>query len=232
MILGVDCSHWQGKPDWNKAGKAGVRFAIIKAGEVLVLKPNKSLYYDNQHDRNIAKIKEAGIISGDYYYFHPSAGASKQARHYAEIYLKSKPDLPPVIDVEDTDKMKPLDVQKQLMATIDAVREKTGRREIIIYSRNGFIVNQMGDPDWDKDIWFWIARYASKIGDLSPKIKDRVAIWQYTDKLKLPGLPTMDGNYWLKDENLLHTLAGKAEPLDRADFWRNIRDIFNRINRL
>jgi len=210
-ILGVDFSHWQGKPDCQKLADNNVKFGIVKAGEVLVRRPNKPLYYDDKHDRNIIKLGEAGIITGDYYYYHPSGGASKQANHYAEIYNRMKPDLPPVIDIEDRDAMKPADVSRQLLVFIDELKKRTGRQPII-YSRNGFLVNECGNPDWPDGVLFWIARYASKIGDLSPKIKDKVIMWQYTDKLKIPGVPVMDGNYWLKSEDELKQLAGK-KPL-------------------
>ena len=32
MNKGIDVSHWQGNIDWNKVKKAGIEFAIIKAG--------------------------------------------------------------------------------------------------------------------------------------------------------------------------------------------------------
>lgn len=211
-IIGTDFSHWQNKPDCKKLAANGIKFSIVKAGEVLVRKPNKPLYYDDKHDRNIAELKKADIICGDYYYFHPSAGVSAQARHYEQIYKKSWIDLPPVIDIEDNDAMKPTDVGKQLLAFIDRLKADIGRTPIV-YSRNGFIVNQCGDPDFPDDVLFWIARYASRIGDLSPKIKDRVVIWQYTDKLKLPGLPVMDGDYWLRSYDELLKLAGKGNTV-------------------
>jgi lysozyme len=208
MILGVDLSHWNGKPDCQKLADNNVKFGIVKAGEVLVHKPNKPLYYDSMHDRNIIKLQEAGIITGDYYYWHPSAGVSVQARHYVEIYKRMKPDLPPVVDVEDRDGMKPADVRTQLLAFISRLQDDL-RVAPIVYSRNGFLVNECGNPDWPDGVLFWIARYASKIGDLSPKIKDKVIIWQYTDKLKIPGVPVMDGNYWLRSEDELEKLAGR-----------------------
>ena len=208
-ILGVDFSHWQSKPDCQKLADNGVKFAIVKAGEVLVRKPNKPLYFDGQHDRNIIKLNEAGVICGDYYYFHPSAGASKQANHYAEIYNRMKPDLPPVIDIEDKDGMLPKDVAKQLLVFIDELKKRTNRQPII-YSRNGFLVNECGNPDWPDGTLFWIARYSTQIGDLSPKIKPNVVMWQFTDRIKLPGLPVMDGNYWLRDLAELSALVNKG----------------------
>jgi len=206
LILGVDFSHWQSLVSAEKLRAQGVAFAIVKAGEVLVSKPNKPLYVDNLHDRNITELKRVGILCGDYYFFHPAAGASRQARHYAELYLKNPPNLPPVIDTEASDGLPPAEVGRQLLAFIAEIIRYIGRQPII-YSRNGFLVNQAGNPDWPPGTLFWIARYASKIGDLSPKIKPNVAIWQFTDRLKLPGLPLMDGNYWLRSLEELKQLA-------------------------
>jgi GH25 family lysozyme M1 (1,4-beta-N-acetylmuramidase) len=212
-ILGVDFSHWQGKPDCQKLKDNGVRFAIVKAGEVLVNRPNKPLYFDDKHDRNIAQLKAVGIPCSSYYYFHPSAGASKQANHYASIWKKNPPDLPPVIDCEDSDGYLPKDVGRQLLAFIDAIKQKIGIQPIV-YSRNGFLVNNCGNPDWPTGTKFWIARYAQTIGSLSPKIKDNTIIWQYTDRIKLPGLPVMDGNWWVqRDEEFTKFVSNTEQPL-------------------
>jgi GH25 family lysozyme M1 (1,4-beta-N-acetylmuramidase) len=214
-ILGVDFSHWQGKPDCQKLKDNGVKFAIVKAGEVYIKNASKPAVTDDMHDRNIRELKRVGVICGDYYYFHPSAGASKQANHYAQVYLKNKPDLPPVIDIEDSDGYLPKDVGRQLLAFIDAIKQKIGIQPII-YSRNGFLVNNCGNPDWPAGTKFWIARYGQTIGSLSPKIKDNTIIWQYTDRLKLPGLPAMDGNFWLKSEQEFIDFC-KVPPVGHED---------------
>jgi lysozyme len=206
MIRGVDFSHWQAKLSTDKLKTAGIQFAIVKAGEVYIKTANKPAVKDDMHDRNITELKRSTIICGDYYYFHPSAGASKQARHYAQIYLKNQPDLPPVIDIEDSDGYKPLDVGKQLLVFIAELKNRIGRQPII-YSRNGFLVNQCGNPDWPAGTLFWIARYGLTIGDLSPKIKPNVVMWQYTDRLALPGLPKLDGNHWLRSMDELVDLV-------------------------
>lgn len=216
MILGVDYSHWQSLVSAEKLRAKGATFAFVKAGEVLVSRPTKPLYKDSLHDRNIAELKRVGILCGDYYYFHPSAGASKQARHYADIYLKNPPTLPPVIDIEDNDHLSPVEVGRQLLAFIDEVKDHTGRQPLI-YSRNSFLVNQIGNPDWPAGTLFWIARYDKKIGDLSPKIKSNVVMWQFTDRLKLPGLPLMDGNYWLRSLEELKQLAAAGSNIPLPD---------------
>jgi lysozyme len=152
-ILGVDQSHWQSKLNAEKLKANNVKFVFVKAGEVWVTSNGKPAVDDHEHDRSIRELKRVGIPCGDYYYWHPSAGASLQVRQYAEIYNRTKPDLPPVIDIEDTDGYKPTDVKRQLFAFIDGLR-KVIDRPVIIYSRNGFIVNQIGDPTWPKDTMF------------------------------------------------------------------------------
>lgn len=237
--MGLDCSHWQSKPDWTKAKTAGVRFVIVKAGETLVRKPGAPLYFDDKHDRNIAALKAVGISCGSYYYFHPSAGASKQANHWASIWKKNPPDLPPFIDIEDTDGYLPNDVCKQLFAFIDAVEDKIGITPIV-YSTNSFLVSKVGNPNWKPETKFWIARYNTSIKDLSVKIKDNVIMWQFTDRLKLPGLPVMDGNYWIRSESEFNQFTKVPpvghDPIEIAriklgilPFRRNIERIIDNI---
>jgi lysozyme len=181
---------------------------------------------DPLHDRNIRELKAAGIICGDYYYYHPSIGAAKQARHYAAIRARNEPDLPPIIDIEDADGMKPADVSKQLLAFIDELHRRTCQFPVI-YSRNGFLVNQCGNPDWPPFTHFWIARYGLTIGDLSPNIKPNVIIWQYTDKLKIPGCPVMDGNVWMASDEEFFKFINQEfiiTPLDPTkSMWRYLR---------
>jgi GH25 family lysozyme M1 (1,4-beta-N-acetylmuramidase) len=211
--LGSDWSHWNGKPDCEKARNSGISFVFTKAGEVVVSNPNKPLFFDDQHDRNIRELKRVGIPCGSYYFFHPSAGASKQANHYAQIWFKNPPTLPPVIDVEVWDNMKPAEAGRQLLAFIQAIKDKIGIQPII-YSRNGVLVNNYGNPDFPVGTKFWIARYGATIGDLSPKIKPNVIIWQFTEKMKLPGLPNMDGNYWIQsDAKFAEFVQNNVQPL-------------------
>lgn len=211
-IKGVDFSHWQAKVNCEKLAKAGIRFAFVKAGEVHIRHKNKPAVDDELHDRNIRELKAAGIICGDYYYFHPSAGAAKQARHYAAIRARNEPDLPPVIDIEDTDGMNPANVEAQLFAFITELTKRTIRIPII-YSRNGFLVNQCGNPIWFSKMLFWIARYGPTIGDLSPNIKPGVVMWQYTDKLKIPGCPVMDGNIVVASDQVFYNLTNITKQI-------------------
>lgn len=60
---GIDVSHWQGTIDWNKVKKAGIEFAIIKAGG-----SDAGFYTDSRWEANYKGAKAAGIPIGAYYF--------------------------------------------------------------------------------------------------------------------------------------------------------------------
>lgn len=219
-INGVDFSHWQAKVAFEKLLVAGIRFGIFKAGEI----PTKSKreYNDDMFSRNMREAKEYDIISGAYYFFHPSIGAPEQARHFQRLMDSfGRPDLPPVIDVETNDGgMAPHDCARVLKLMCDLVEKSDGRKPII-YSRWGMLYGEYGNPSWlgtDRDDGYklWLAQYNTEL-TRKPADMRNVIMWQYTDKLKLPGIGVaLDGNYWLRSEHELLTLAGHdvmSEPV-------------------
>jgi len=230
----VDYSHWQGRVNTQKLKKMGVVAAIVKAGEVWMRTAGKPATEDKQHAWNIEQIKEAGLISGDYYFWHPKAEASKQATHYFQISGKNRTELPPIIDVEAFDgytyKDK-VEVGRLLHGMVRAVEDLFGRKPII-YTTNGLWVNQVGNPDWGKDYLFWLAKYSTTMDFPDPKIRENVVLWQFTDRIALPGLPTMDGNYWLKSEQKLYELASEegreVDPIVwmPIEIWRIRRGLY------
>lgn len=206
-IIGVDMSHWQGNIDFSKLAYHNIRFAIFKAGEIPT--GSRTEFTDPRYARNIVEAPRNGIITGAYYFFHPAIGASQQARHFDAVMDKfGRPDLPPVIDVESTDNLPPVKVAAVLKAMIDALVAR-GYRLPVIYSRWGFLVNQVGEPYWLKEHFLWLAQYNTTL-TVKPRDMSKVIIWQYTDKLRLAGIGVnLDGNYWLKSEAELLALVKK-----------------------
>lgn len=206
-IIGVDMSHWQGNIDFSKLAYHNIRFAIFKAGEIPT--GSRTEFTDPRYARNIVEAPRNGIITGAYYFFHPAIGASQQARHFDAVMDKfGRPDLPPVIDVESTDNLSPVKVAAVLKAMIDALVAR-GYRLPVIYSRWGFLVNQVGEPYWLKEHFLWLAQYNTTL-TVKPRDMSKVIIWQYTDKLRLAGIGVnLDGNYWLKSEAELLALVKK-----------------------
>ena len=53
---GIDVSHWQGTIDWNKVKKAGIEFAIIKAGG-----SDAGFYTDSKNGKQITKVRRLPV---------------------------------------------------------------------------------------------------------------------------------------------------------------------------
>lgn len=204
-ILGTDISHWQGNIDFQKIIDNGISFVIAKAGETWV--STKQPTTDKLYSRNAAECKRLGIPFGAYYFFHPMFGASLQARHFLKVVGENGGvDMPLVIDVETNDNLPPATCANVLYSMIEYIQRETGIKPII-YTRNGFWVNQFGNPSWSKDYKFWLAQYplidpirepfkfTAKMAGTSPGVNP--IIWQFTEKMRLPGLPNLDGNWWL-----------------------------------
>ena len=225
-IKGTDWSHWNGKPDCVKAKELGIEWAYTKAGEINPTTENE--YWDTSYERNLQKLKENDIIAGAYYYVHPSVGASVQARHFERIMeVSGKPDFL-VLDLEDSDGLQPQDVASVVKAILERLEKDLGKRPLI-YTSNSFWTSKVGAPDWGKDYYFIIAQYPYvdsatkqelpvydmdafnyKMSPVNAKIADRVVAWQFSSYVKLAGMPRMDGNFWLKERELLHEIAGKT----------------------
>ncbi|MBQ2117567.1 MAG: glycoside hydrolase, partial [Clostridia bacterium] len=60
-MRGIDVSRWQGEIDWEEVGRAGVRFAMIKATE-------GAEGADPCFSANINGAVGAGIACGTYHY--------------------------------------------------------------------------------------------------------------------------------------------------------------------
>jgi|LDZU01.1.fsa_nt_gi lysozyme len=206
MILIVDFSHWQGNVDPYKLIAAGVSAAIVKAGQ----------YWKNQETTdskyfvNMDKLEEAQLPHGSYYYFQPAESLSNQARHYKRLW-SAYPKYPIILDVEDTQKVQPKEMARRVKIMLDSMEEFSGMKPVI-YTRNGFWVNQVGNPDWSDDYMFWLAQYPK----LTNKSMQNVIMHQFTDRLSIPGCPAMDGNYWLGTEAEFYELLSDKEIIPYA----------------
>ena len=83
MNKGIDVSHWQGNIDWNKVKKAGIEFAIIKAGG-----SDAGFYTDSKWEANYKGAKAAGIPIGAYYFVGKDCVTAAAGKADAERFLK------------------------------------------------------------------------------------------------------------------------------------------------
>ncbi len=94
-IKGVDISVWQEGIPFDEIKKAGVQFAIIRAG----CGKNK----DSQLDKFVAECKKHGIKYGFYWYSYALTvdRAKEEAESCISVIKQYKPDYPVYYDIED-----------------------------------------------------------------------------------------------------------------------------------
>lgn len=177
---GIDISKYQGKIDWKKvSGNSKIQFVYIKATEGASL-------LDRRYKSNIKEARNAGILVGSYHFFTSRRSAQEQFRHFKRNVDKSKQDLIPMVDVEESgvrgcsrEKL-----QKSLEEFMQLVKQEYGKYPLL-YSPYGFY-NKMLAPEFNK-YFIFIARYSKSTPRLHGPGKHN--IWQYSEKGRIDGIP-------------------------------------------
>lgn len=128
--FGIDVSRWQSTIDWNQVVEDGVKYAVIRVS-------NGTSDIDQEFIANWTNSRQAGILRGAYQYFRPGQDPIEQANHMINA-LRAQGDigeLPPVIDVEETDDQAPSVVRAKVRAWIDHVQTELNVRPMIYSGR-------------------------------------------------------------------------------------------------
>src|SRR5690606_23432733 len=123
--FGIDVSRYQGDIDWDEVAGAGVEYAFIQISRSLTDLDVKFAY-------NWQRAKEVGILRGAYQRFQPGEDVIGQA----EVFLQRLDpyaigDLPPVLDVEDTNGLTGAQIAAAVRQWIDHVEPRLGIKPII-----------------------------------------------------------------------------------------------------
>ena len=177
---GIDVSRYQKRIDWDMVSKMTdqgqkISFAIIKATEGTNSK-------DPYFERNWEDIQEYPILRGAYLYFHPNRSGKDQAAFFMKNVALVSGDLPPVIDIEESNGVSNATIRKALKECAD-VFEAAYHRKPIIYSNVDFYEKKLGE-DFD-DYPFWAAHYEQCN---EPRVKRNWLIWQHNCKGRVNGI--------------------------------------------
>ena len=199
-IYGIDVSHHQGKINWTEVAAMDVsgkhiRFAFIKATEGITRQ-------DRHYDRNWKKAGEAGLMRGAYHFFHPSRDATKQARNFINNVELKPGDLPPVLDIEVTNRKSKSEIVAGAKEWCRLIEEHYGVKPLIYTSPGYFISYLAGEFD---DYPLWIAHYHP---DKPRTGKHKWHFWQHTDKASVSGIRGhVDLNVYKGDSSSLQKLC-------------------------
>lgn len=177
---GIDVSHHQDNIDWTavkamQVQKIKIDFAFIKATEGLGR-------VDDAFRRNWFNVKQAGIPRGAYHFFISSKSGKAQAENFIETIRLEKGDLPPVLDIEQTNGASVEDLQQRVKDWLTMV-EQQYKIKPIIYTNVDFYENFLvGKFD---DYPLWVAHYL--VQD-KPRIGRNWIFWQHNEKGHVNGI--------------------------------------------
>lgn len=174
-IHGIDVSHYQRTINWKTVAKQKkVHFAFIKATEGVN-------YKDSIFQKNWAGAKKAGVIRGAYHFFRPNVSVEWQIKNFIQQVELEKGDLPPVLDIEDFDKVSMPVLIERVRLWLIFIEEHYKIRPIIYASMDVYQrYLQSAFPDY----LVWIARYNR---EEPPQNIDWI-FWQYSDQTRIDGI--------------------------------------------
>lgn len=200
-VRGVDVSAYQGDIDWpTVAREPAVKFAFIKATE------GRS-WVDPYFDQNWAAARAAGLRCGAYHFYRPNRDARQQAELFMSQVQLEPGSLPPVLDVEQTDK-RSADIIRAGVRTWLLLIERHYGVKPILYTNHDFYV-KFFEGHFDK-YPLWLAHYEVKHPRLG---RERWAFWQHSDEVLMPGIRGyVDGNVFDGTEAEFARLAIPVRP--------------------
>jgi lysozyme len=179
-IHGIDISKHQSVIDWEDVSKMNIKnikigFAFIKATEGVSLQ-------DDQFDTNWAGAKSNNITRGAYHFFIPTRSGKMQAQNFINTVRLKKNDLPPVLDVEQTNGVSTIILHQQINEWLKLVKD-TYKMKPIIYTNADFYQNYLAGKFDEYPIW--IAHYLVKN---KPRINAKWLFWQHSESGRVNGI--------------------------------------------
>jgi GH25 family lysozyme M1 (1,4-beta-N-acetylmuramidase) len=207
--LGIDVSHHQkGKIDWKKVADSGVEFVIVRVGYRGYGLNSGWIKEDEYAASNIKKAHEAGLDVGTYFFSQAinEEEALEEAEFVIDFFKRNNinpedMELPVVYDPESirkddarTDGISGEQFTKNTRVFCDKIKEAGFKP--MIYS-NMLWEAYMLDLNELSDIPVWYADYEEL-----PQTPYDFIMWQYSEKIHVPGIPgNMDGNILLVPNN-------------------------------
>lgn len=200
-IKGIDVSKWQGTIDWAKVKRAGVGFAIIRAGFGREVSQK-----DTKFEANYAGAKAQGIPVGAYWYSYATTveDVKREAAACLTVIKGKQFEYPIWFDQEYEPGILAL-TNAQRTAICKAFCEELEKAGCYtgIYCSTDFMNTKL-DYKALADYDHWAAQYGTKCTSKHP-----YGIWQYSSTGTVSGIAgNVDMDYGLKDYPSIIKAAG------------------------
>lgn len=175
-VHGIDVSHYQNFIHWDSVASQEIKFAFVKATE------GESIS-DSLFQQNWEGLKNNNIRKGAYHYFHPATNVLNQFNNFNRQVQYERGDLPPVIDIEETNGRSKEEIIKSIKEWINLV-ETNYKVKPIIYTNFKFYNAYIGGNFDQYPIW--IAKYSYEEPTLD--YGDTWTFWQYGNRGRIKGI--------------------------------------------
>lgn len=210
-IKGIDISSYQGKPDWKKVKKEGIKYAILRI--------HQRYGIDASFEYNYKECDKNGISVGVYKYSYALnvAQAEDEADSVISVLNGRKLDFPVFYDLE----------WKEQRVLSKQTIEKIAKAFLSKIAKAGYMVGIYCNADWYQNVLTpnlkkydcWVARYPlNDNGGIQERLRPDFGIgWQYSSKGHVDGVNgNVDMNVFYKDYKKTEGDAGKVNLWDKA----------------
>jgi lysozyme len=181
FVHGIDLSKYNGEVHWQLIGQA--RLLGQPLGFVFVRATDGTRVGDGEFLDNWESARRGGFVRGAYHFFRPRESVKAQFLHFKNYVQLLPGDLPPVLDVEQTDGLSDTQVAQQARKWLQ-MAEAHYRCKPLIYS-NIHLYEKIFQNNFT-DYPLWIANYYQKKPQFtSPR---RWHFWQHSDRATLHGI--------------------------------------------
>ena len=193
-IHGIDVSKYQSDIDWQrvknmKSKDIQLGFCFMKATQGIQGK-------DPFFQRNWQQAKAGGLVRGAYHFFIGSKDGAKQAANFLSSVRFSPGDLPPVLDIEQSNGATVQQLRTEAKKFLDIVEKAVGVKPII-YTNIDFYERTLSEGFEEYPLW--IAHYYQM---QAPRINRHWHFWQHSDRGRVNGINgKVDFNVFQGDSN-------------------------------
>lgn len=189
---GIDVSHWEGRIDFRRVRKAGIRIVYIKAtqGQDIV---------DEEFERNYRDAHREGLRIGFYHYV--TARSTEEAKRQADFFYDKIRDkeqhAKPAMDFEVFGALTQSEIRNISLQFLKELEARSGNRPVVYADETN--ASGVFDDDRFRDYPLWIAQYGVSHPEMENRWR-RWSGWQYTDKGRVRGISgTVDRDYFRKE---------------------------------
>lgn len=184
---GLDISHHEKIIDWNK---------FINNYDFMILKATEGTnFIDGTFRHRWETLARLNIQRGAYHFFRCDKNPIEQAKHFLNTVGSFNPSDWLILDIETLDNQTIEEVRMKIKAFLNHIEKTTGKIPVF-YSYFYFIEHLELGEEFSK-YPLWVADYRGK-GVFIPKPWKDAFIFQYSDKLQVPGINGLcDGNILL-----------------------------------